>query len=162
MPKVDRKAAPRRDPFATRQMTCGSFRKAARPRMWKRESLVGCPTNTQAAPASGEDLRWEAKAKPSVASALPAQQASRIRVTIKTWYKNGEPKAMLQQIERRIPATFSGYNCPLLTFIFPGFDCGSKANPWDPRSLVGLGRSAQLSTDHVPQEKVSPPKKKRE
>ena len=35
-------------------------------------------------------------------------------------YKNGEPRTMLQ-LERRISATISGWDCPL-TFIYPGFE----------------------------------------
>ena len=30
-----------------------------------------------------------------------------------------------KELRRRISATISGWDCPLLTFIYPGFDCGS-------------------------------------
>ena len=32
---------------------------------------------------------------------------------------------MLQELRRRISAAIYGWDCPLLTFIYPGFDCGS-------------------------------------
>ena len=32
-----------------------------------------------------------------------------------------------RELKRRISATISGWDCPLLTFIYPGFDCGSTA-----------------------------------
>ena len=31
-----------------------------------------------------------------------------------------------KEIRRRISATIYGWDCPLLTFIYPGFDCGSN------------------------------------
>ena len=34
---------------------------------------------------------------------------------LKTGFKNGEPRTMLQEIESRISATISGWDCPLLT-----------------------------------------------
>ena len=35
------------------------------------------------------------------------------------------PRTILQELRMRISATISGWDCPLLTFIYPGFDCGS-------------------------------------
>ena len=45
------------------------------------------------------------------------------RVVIKIWYKNGEPRTMYR-IKKAAAAIF-GWDRPLLTFIYPGFDCGS-------------------------------------
>ena len=39
--------------------------------------------------------------------------------------KMGEPRTMLQELQRRISVTISGWDCPL-TFIYPGFDCGNN------------------------------------
>ena len=35
---------------------------------------------------------------------------------------------MLQEIRRRLSAPIYGWDCPLLTFIYPCFDCGSTDN----------------------------------
>ena len=45
-------------------------------------------------------------------------------VAIKTWYKNGEPRNMSRT--RKAAAAISGWDCPLLTFIYPGLDYGSS------------------------------------
>ena len=47
----------------------------------------------------------------------------------KSRYQNGRyPRTMLQELRRRNSATSSGWDCPLLTFIYPGFDCGSNGS----------------------------------
>ena len=38
---------------------------------------------------------------------------------MKPWYQNGE------SLKTKAAATISGWDCPLLTFNNPGFDCGS-------------------------------------
>ena len=47
-------------------------------------------------------------------------------------YKNGEPRTMLQKLGRQISAAIYG-DCPFLTFIYPGFDCGSYAGCVPPK-----------------------------
>ena len=38
---------------------------------------------------------------------------------------NQNPVLKCKELRRRISAAISGWDCPLLTFIYPGFDCGS-------------------------------------
>ena len=38
------------------------------------------------------------------------------------------PRTMLPELRRRIAAAIYGWDCPFLTFIYPGFDCGSAEN----------------------------------
>ena len=43
------------------------------------------------------------------------------------------PRTMLQELRRRNSAAIYGWDCPVLIFIYPGFDCGSP--------LVWIGES---------------------
>ena len=73
--------------------------------------------------------------------------------SVQKWWS---PRTMLQEMERRISATSSGWGCPLLTVIYPGFDCGSggidSPKPKPGTSGTTLGRSEPcnpMSNDHI-------------
>ena len=52
--------------------------------------------------------------------------------------KYSRPRTMLQELRRRISAAIYGWVCPLLTFIYPGFDCGSSAVVCFPSAAFGF------------------------
>ena len=46
------------------------------------------------------------------------------------YLKKDKPPEPCKELRRRIPATNSGWDYPLLTFIYPGFHCGSNEAQW--------------------------------
>ena len=70
-------------------------------------------------------------------------------VTIKTRYKHGRPRTM--QRTKKAAAAIYGWDRPLLTFTYPGFDCGSHVNTVNhsTHNIIRLFTIAHLTHTHT-------------